>query len=218
MYLCCSSVILKHKTSGVYISKNRQDGFMPYLWTHSYQGRQKKTLTCPITTCQAIFHGKCLNPDEGEFERLRASRKNWACPNCVNAQKSTQLSDKGSSPARSALQHPTASDDASQLLMTTIRDLTAEVKGLKFALDANASETTVIGAYSSGTGHFTSIPLDENTLASRKLPHLWLEGRLPTPEPDLKTWRREGGEEKMSLYMIQEESIHCEGLEFPPRS
>ncbi|CAH1392562.1 unnamed protein product [Nezara viridula] len=70
----------------------------------------KKPLTCPITTCQAIFHGNALTRT------------------------------KGSIPARSASQQPTASDAASQLLMTAIRDLTAEVKGLKFTLDANASE------------------------------------------------------------------------------
>ncbi|CAH1391999.1 unnamed protein product [Nezara viridula] len=46
------------------------------------------------------------------------------------------IADEG----RLASQKPTASDATSQLLMTAIQDLTAEIKGLKFTLDANANE------------------------------------------------------------------------------
>ncbi|CAH1393116.1 unnamed protein product [Nezara viridula] len=96
-------------------------------------------MACTVTTCQAIFHGKCLNADESEFEALRALRKNWVCPKCEKARKNIQPTDKCLSPPRSAPQQQTV-DSTSQLLLAAIKNLTEEVKGLKFSLDANANE------------------------------------------------------------------------------
>ncbi|CAH1393441.1 unnamed protein product [Nezara viridula] len=96
-------------------------------------------MPCTITTCQAIFHGKCLNADESEFEALRAIRKNFVCPKCEKARKNIQPTDKCLSPPRSAPQQQTV-DSTSQLLLAAIKNLTEEVKGLKFSLDANANE------------------------------------------------------------------------------
>ncbi|CAH1392621.1 unnamed protein product [Nezara viridula] len=100
---------------------------------------EKKTMACTVPTCQAIFHGKCLNADESEFEALRALRKNWECPKCEKARKNIQPTDKCLSPPRSAPQQQTV-DSTSQLLLAAIKNLTEEVKGLKFSLDANANE------------------------------------------------------------------------------
>ncbi|CAH1400565.1 unnamed protein product, partial [Nezara viridula] len=96
-------------------------------------------MACTVPTCQAIFHGKCLNADESEFEALRALRKNWECPKCEKARKNIQPTDKCLSPPRSAPQQQTV-DSTSQLLLAAIKNLTEEVKGLKFSLDANANE------------------------------------------------------------------------------
>ncbi|CAH1396598.1 unnamed protein product [Nezara viridula] len=76
---------------------------------------------------------------ESEFEALKASRKNWVYPKCEKAWKNIQPTDKCFSPQRSAPQQQTA-DATSQLLLTAIKDLTEEVKGLEFFLDANANE------------------------------------------------------------------------------
>ncbi|CAH1393419.1 unnamed protein product [Nezara viridula] len=97
-------------------------------------------MACTVPTCQAIFHGKCLNADESEFEALRALRKNWECPKCEKARKNIQPTDKCLSPPRSAPQQQTV-DSTSQLLLAAIKNLTEEVKGLKFSLDANANES-----------------------------------------------------------------------------
>ncbi|CAH1391884.1 unnamed protein product [Nezara viridula] len=102
---------------------------------------EKKTMACTVT-CQAIFHGKCLNADESEFEALRALRKNWVCPKCEKARKNIQPTDKCLSPPRSAPQQQTV-DSTSQLLLAAIKNLTEEVKGLKFSLDANANEVII---------------------------------------------------------------------------
>ncbi|CAH1392020.1 unnamed protein product [Nezara viridula] len=104
---------------------------------------EKKTMACTVPTCQAIFHGKCLNADESEFEALRALRKNWECPKCEKARKNIQPTDKCLSPPRSAPQQQTV-DSTSQLLLAAIKNLTEEVKGLKFSLDANANEVMVL--------------------------------------------------------------------------
>ncbi|CAH1401545.1 unnamed protein product [Nezara viridula] len=101
--------------------------------------QEKKSIACTITTCQAIFHGKCLNADESEFEALRALRKNWVSPKCEKARKNIQPTDKCLSPPRLAPQQQTV-DSTSQLLLAAIKNLTEEVKGLKFSLDANANE------------------------------------------------------------------------------
>ncbi|CAH1396298.1 unnamed protein product [Nezara viridula] len=104
---------------------------------------EKKTMACTVTACQAIFHGKCLNADESEFEALRALRKNWVCPKCEKARKNIQPTDKCLSPPRSAPQQQTV-DSTSQLLLAAIKNLTEEVKGLKFSLDANANEVILL--------------------------------------------------------------------------
>ncbi|CAH1407690.1 unnamed protein product [Nezara viridula] len=77
--------------------------------------------------------------NESEFEALRALRKNWECPKCEKARKNIQPTDKCLSPPRSAPQQQTV-DSTSQLLLAAIKNLTEEVKGLKFSLDANANE------------------------------------------------------------------------------
>ncbi|CAH1394222.1 unnamed protein product [Nezara viridula] len=100
-------------------------------------------MACTITACQAIFHGKCLNADESEFEALRALRKHWVCPKCEKARKNIKPTDKCLSPPRSAPQQQTV-DSTSQLLLAAIKSLTEEVKGLKFSLDANANELTLM--------------------------------------------------------------------------
>ncbi|CAH1403046.1 unnamed protein product [Nezara viridula] len=77
--------------------------------------------------------------NETEFEALISARKNWVCLKCKKARKNIQTTDKCSSPPRSATQRPTV-DASSQLLLSAIKDLTEEVKGLKVSLDANANE------------------------------------------------------------------------------
>ncbi|CAH1392639.1 unnamed protein product [Nezara viridula] len=89
---------------------------------------KSRTSALSLTPRAAIIHGKCLNIEEVEFERLRASRKNWACPNCQKTHKNP-LSDKQPSTPKVATQQ-TAVDHTSQLQLTAIKDLMAEVKEL----------------------------------------------------------------------------------------
>ncbi|CAH1393291.1 unnamed protein product [Nezara viridula] len=77
-----------------------------------------------------------IGRDESKFEALR---KNWVCPKCEKARKNIQPTGKCSSPPRSALQQLTV-DATSQLLLSAIKDLTEEVKVLKFSFDANANK------------------------------------------------------------------------------
>ncbi|CAH1392558.1 unnamed protein product [Nezara viridula] len=140
-------------------------------------------MACTITTCQAIFHGKCLNADESEFEALRALRKNWVCPKCEKARKNIQPTDKCLSPPRSAPQQQTV-DSTSQLLLAAIKSLTEEVKGLKFSLDANANEDSLSELSTQIQQHPSILPIDFDVTEAGKLVL-----NLPPPlfEPDFIT-------------------------------
>ncbi|CAH1401915.1 unnamed protein product [Nezara viridula] len=173
-------------------------------------------MACTVPTCQAIFHGKCLNADESEFEALRALRKNWECPKCEKARKNIQPTDKCLSPPRSAPQQQTV-DSTSQLLLAAIKNLTEEVKGLKFSLDANANERKK--KRKKGNWIYTSLKMLRNlTYAFKSSSYVYPLVRLPLNGMKYSTKgpNQEGPtEEKLTEEGPTEESPTEEGLDIP---
>lgn len=96
----------------------------------------KKSFTCSISTCQAIYHGKCLNLGADiDGDKDKTMRKNWICPNC---EKNRKKGERIASPPGTD-QQPSSSD-STQLMLAAIKSLTDEVRGLKCSIDANATE------------------------------------------------------------------------------